>query len=183
MTSNLIHPRLSAVLFLSVLLFAGSAFGQSMRGFQAPEKPKVKDTTPNTVKAARGEVPFNRIYGHLKLSSAKTKRLGLLNPTEQKKLKDDKFLRIGVVRSLTTPLDPLADSELYAVTEGYIRVAGVVSEGARGGRDRLKDLSLPPGARVFVYSPINPNEYYGPYDGRDASEDGTFWTPPVQGDT
>jgi outer membrane protein assembly factor BamB len=182
MKSTLIHPRLLC-LWLWVFLFAGSAFGQSMPGFQAPDKPKLKDTIPNTVKAARGEVPFNRIYGHLKLNSTKTKRLGLLNPTEQKKLKDDKFLRIGVVRSLTTPLDPLADSELYAVTEGYIRVAGVVSEGATAVRVQFKDMSLPPGARVFVYSPINPNEYYGPYDGRDASEDGTFWTPPVQGDT
>src|ERR1044071_32491 len=174
MTSNLIHPRLSAVLFLSVLLFAGSAFGQSMRGFQAPEKPKVKDTTPNTVKAARGEVPFNRIYGHLKLSSAKTKRLGQLKPSEEKKKKDDKVLHIGVVRPLATPLDPLSDSEVYPVTEGYIRVAGVVSAGAPAGRGPFQDMTLPPGARVFVYSAANPNEYYGPFDGRDAQEDGTF---------
>ena len=184
--SNLIHPRLSclcAIIFFSVLLFAGSAYGQSVPGFQAPDKPKVKDTTPNTVKAARGEVPFNRIYGHLKLSSTKTKRLGQLNPSEEKKWKDDKVLRIGVVRSLATPLDPLSDSELYPVTEGYIRVAGVVSEGATAVRVQFKDMALPPGARVFVYSLANPNEYYGPFDGRDASEDGTFWTPSMQGDT
>src|SRR6185503_8672976 len=97
MKSNLIHPRLSAIVFLSLFLFAGTAYGQSVPGFQAPEKPKVKDTTPNTVKAARGEVPFNRIYGHLKLGSTKTKRLGQLNPSEEKKRKDDKVLRIGVV--------------------------------------------------------------------------------------
>ena len=184
--SNLIHPRLSclrAIIFLSVLTFAGSAFGQSVPGLQAPDKPKVKDTTPNTVKAVRGEVPFNRIYGHLKLNSAKTKRLGQLNPTEEKKRKDDKLLHIGVVRSLATPLDPLTDSEVYPVTEGYIRVAGVVSEGATAVRVQFKDMSLPPGARVFVYSLSNPTEFYGPFDGRDASADGTFWTPSMQGDT
>src|ERR1044071_7690863 len=122
MTSNLIHPRLAclrAIIFFAVFLFAGSAYGQSVPGFQAPEKPKVKDTIPNTVKAARGEVPFNRIYGHLKLSSAKTKRLGQLKPSEEKKKKDDKVLRIGVVRPLATPLNPLSDSEVYPVTEGY----------------------------------------------------------------
>ena len=191
MNSALIHPRLSylcaatarAIVFFSVLLFAVSAFGQSMPGFQAPEKPKVKDTTPTTVKAARGEVPFNQMYGHLKPGATKIKRLGQLTPTEQKKKKDDKVLRIGIVRSLATPLDPLADSELYPVNEGYIRVAGIVSEGAAGVRVQFKDMALPPGARVFVYSQANPSEYYGPFDGRDASEDGTFWTPAMQGDT
>ena len=183
MKSNLIYPRLSAAIFVSLLLFAGSAFGQSMRGLQAPDKPKVKDTRPNNVKAARGEVPFNRIYGHLKLNSTKTKRLGQLTPSEEKKKKDDKVLHIGVVRPLATPLDPLSDSEVYPVTEGYIRVAGVVSEGATAVRVQFKDMALPPGARVFVYSQSNPNEFYGPFDGRDAAEDGTFWTPSMQGDT
>ena len=50
-------------------------------------------------------------------------------------------------------------------------------------RVQFKDMALPPGARVFVYSLANPTEYYGPFDGRDASEDGTFWTPSMQGDT
>jgi outer membrane protein assembly factor BamB len=185
MNSNLIYPRLSCLcaIFFAVFLFAGSAFGQSVPGFQAPDKPKVKDTTPNTLKALRGEVPFNRIYGHLKLSATKTKRLGQLNPSEEKKRKDDKVLHIGVVRSLATPLDPISDSEVYPVTEGYIRIAGVVSEGATAVRVQFKDMALPPGARVFVYSLANPAEYYGPFDGRDASEDGTFWTPSMQGDT
>ena len=165
------------------MFLAGSAYGQSIPGFQAPEKPKVQDDTPTAVKAARGEVPFGRMYGHLKLDSTKTKRLGQLTPVEQKKKKREKFLRIGVVRPLETPLDAISDSALYTVAEGYIRVAGVVSEGAVAVRVQFKDMSLPPGARVFVYSPTNPNEFYGPYNGSDASEDGTFWTPPVRGDT
>ncbi len=182
----MIFPRFiaPAIIFFSALLFASAVYGQSIPGFQAPDKPKVNDNTPNAVKVARGEVPFNRIYGHLKPGATKTKRLGELSPSELKKTrKDTKFLRIGVVRPLLTPLDPISDSELYTVTEGYIRIAGVVSEGAVAVRVQFKDMSLPPGSRVFVYSPTNPNEYYGPYDGRDALEDGTFWTPPIQGDT
>jgi len=173
----------AAIIFVSLLLLASSAYGQSLPGFQAPDKPKVKDDTPAAVKAARGEVPFNRKYGHLKLDSAKTKRLGQLTKSEKKKNKDDKFLRIGVVRSLATPLDPIADSALYTVSEGYIRVAGVTSDGAVAIRVQFKDMSLPEGARVFVYSQTNPNEYYGPYEGHGPSRDGTFWTPAMRGDT
>ncbi len=171
-----------AFILFSVLFLAGSAYGQSAPGFQAPDKPKVKDETPAAVKAARGEVPFNRMYGHLKLGAAKTKRLGQLSLSEQEK-KDQKLLQIGVVRSLEKPLDPLSDSELYTVTEGYIRIAGIVSEGAVGVRVQFKDMSLPPGARVFVYSLSNPDQFHGPYEGRGPSEDGTFWTPAVRGDT
>ena len=167
-----------------VLFLAASAYGQSVPGLQAPDKPKVKDDTPVAEKAARGEVPFNRIYGHLKAGSAKTKRLGPLTRSELKqKQKDSKFLRIGVVRSLSTPLDPVSDSALYTVAEGYIHVAGVVSEGAVSVRVQFKEMSLPAGARVFVYSPSDPSEYYGPYEIRGPSEDGTFWTPAIRGDT
>ncbi|HEX3251486.1 MAG TPA: PQQ-binding-like beta-propeller repeat protein [Pyrinomonadaceae bacterium] len=143
----------------------------------------MKDDTPAAVKAARGEVPFNRMYGHLKLDSTKVKRLGQLDRSKEKRKKNDKFLRIGVVRSLETPLDPLSDSALYTVTEGYIRVAGVVSEGAVAVRVQFQNMSLPQGARVFVYSLTDPNEFYGPYEGHGPSEDGTFWTPAMRGDT
>lgn len=168
---------------LIVLFLAASAYGQSAPGLQAPDKPNVKDDTPVAVKAARGQVPFKRIYGHLIPGSTKTKRLGPLSKSEQKQKKDSKFLRIGVVRPLTTPLDALSDSSVYAVAEGDIRVAGIVSDGAVAVRLQFKDMSLPAGARVFVYSPTNPNEFYGPYEGNGASEDGAFWTPPIRGDT
>lgn len=172
-----------AIVTFSVLFFACSTYGQSVPGFQSPDKPKVKDETPVAVKAARGEVPLSKMYGHLKVNAAKTKRLGQLSPSEQKSKKGNKFLRIGVVRPLATPLDPLSDSALYTVAEGDVRVAGVISEGAVAVRVQFKGMSLPAGARVFVYSMSNPDEYYGPYGGHGPSEDGTFWTPPMRGDT
>ena len=173
-----------AIVFFAVLFFTSSAYGQSVPGFQAPDKPKVTDDTPTAIKAARGEVPFSQMYGHLKLDAAKTKRLGQLTPSDLKsKKKDSKFLRIGVVRPLIAPLDPLSDSTLYKVAEGDIRIAGVVSEGAVAVRVQFNEMSLPAGARVFVYSPTDPNEYFGPYIGRGSSDDGTFWTPAIKGDT
>jgi hypothetical protein len=98
--------RAVAIIVFSVLFLACSAYAQSAPGFQAPDKPKVKDDTPAAVKAARGEVPFSKKYGHLKVGTSKTKRLGRLTPSELKRKKDTKFLRIGVVRPLQTPLDP-----------------------------------------------------------------------------
>ena len=123
MNSDSLHPRclsplriqasrtiLPTVIFFSVLFFANSAYGQSVPGFQAPDKPKVKDDTPIAVKAARGEVPFSKIYGHLKLDSTKTKRLGQLSRSEKNKKNRHKILRIGVVRTLPTPLEPLSEA-------------------------------------------------------------------------
>src|SRR5688500_915683 len=100
-TSRAIPP---AIILFSVLFLAGSAYGQSVPGFQAPDKPAVKDDTPVAVKAARGEVPFNRIYAHLKLGATKTKRLGQLSPSEKEKSKKGKkFLRNAEVRALESP--------------------------------------------------------------------------------
>src|SRR5947207_7364993 len=165
--------RACGVVFVAVglLLLTASAYGQSVPGFQAPDKPKVKDETPGAVKAARGEVPLSKMYGHLKADAAKTRRLGALNPSQQKSKKDNKFLRTGVVRSLDTPIDPLTDSALYTVAEGDVRIASVVSDGAVALRIHFKGMSLPAGARVFVYSMSNPDEYYGPYEGHGASDD------------
>ncbi len=91
MKFDLIHPR--TIILLAFLFLAGSANGQSVPGLQAPDKPKVKDDTPAAVKAVRGEVPFSRMYGHLKLDATKTKRLGPISPSERKSKKgSDSFL-------------------------------------------------------------------------------------------
>src|SRR6185436_17252811 len=110
-------------------------------------------------------------------------RLPALNPSEQKKAVSEKLLQIGVVRPLPIPLNPLRDSTAYVVAEGEVNVSAVATEGALNTRVHFKDMSLPPGARVFVYSASKPAEYYGPYEGHGPSADGTFWTPPVSGDT
>ncbi|HEY3103006.1 MAG TPA: trypsin-like serine protease, partial [Pyrinomonadaceae bacterium] len=152
-----------------------------MPGFRSPDKPK--DETPISVKAARGQAPLSKLYGHLKADATKAKRLGpLQNADKAKQFGKEKILQVGVVRELTTPLNPLIDSASYVVTEGQVRVAAIISEGARQMRLKFKDFSLPEGARVFVYSASDPNLYFGPYEGRGPWGDGTFWTPSLPDD-
>src|SRR5947209_8027276 len=127
---NLARCAALALAAISLSLFASTVSAQSLPGYQAPQKPATKDDTPIALKAARGEVPLSKVYGHLKVDAEKVKHLGQLNAAEQKRKQNDKFLRIGVVRTLPTPLDPLSDSVLYTVNEGDVRVAGVVSDAA-----------------------------------------------------
>lgn len=170
----------AAAVLLS-LCFAVTSRSQSMPGYRAPAKPK--DQTPVSVKAARGEAPLSKLYGHLKADAAKAKRLAPLKSAElPKKSKEDKLHQIGIVRDLANSLNPLTDSAVYTVKEGEVRVATIVSEGARKLRVQFNDFSLPSGARVFVYSGSDPNVYFGPYEGRGPWNDGTFWTPSMPGD-
>jgi hypothetical protein len=173
-------PPAAAILLL-FLCFAVTARSQSMPGYQAPDQPK--DQTPASVKAARGEAPLSKLYGHLKADAGKAKRLAPLKSTDlAKESKDEKLHWIGLVRELPSALNPLSDSALYLVKEGEVRVSTVVSEGARKLRVQFKDFFLPAGARVFVYSASDPNVYFGPYEGRGPWGDGVFWTPSMPGD-
>ncbi|HEY6045915.1 MAG TPA: hypothetical protein VIU65_04885, partial [Pyrinomonadaceae bacterium] len=175
---------MSALLLLAglVLLTARASNAQSMPGFQAPEKPRTAEI-PDSIKAERGLAPLSRLYGHLIMDQQKVRRLPPLDPSEQKKAVSEKLLRIGVVRPLPLPLNPLTDSTSYIVAEGEVNVGAVATEGALYTRLHFKDMSLPPGARVFVYSASQPDDYHGPYEGHGPSADGTFWTPPLKGDT
>lgn len=164
-----------------VLCGVSSVSAQSMPGYRAPDKPKAAEVSVSA-KAAQGKAPLSKLYGHLKTDPAKVKRLPPIDPREKLKDLQEKMVRIGVVRPLEAPFDPLTDSAIYSVREGDVRVGAVVSEGALYTRVHFKGMSLPDGARVFVYSASNPDEYYGPYEGRGPSDNGTFWTPPLSGD-
>jgi len=173
-------PLAAASVFL-LLCFAFTARSQSMPGYQAPAKSKPVDNAPVESKAQRGEAPLSKRYGYLKADASRAKRLRPLTERE-KRSRSEKLLQIGVVRHLLSPLNALSDSAAYTVPEGEVRVSSVVSEGALYTRVRFKGMSLPAGARVFVYSIANPDEYYGPYEGHGPTDDGSFWTPPMQGD-
>jgi hypothetical protein len=176
-----LHAAAIAAATIVILCCFSSASAQSLPGYQGPDKPKQIDNAPPEVKAKRGQAPLNKLYGQLKADESKTKRLRPLKDSE-KRQKSEKLFQIGVVRRLATALNPLNDSALYAVPEGEVRVASVVTEGALYTRLHFRRMSLPAGARVFVYSMANPDEYYGPYEGHGPSDDGTFWTPPMRGD-
>ena len=167
-----------------VCLFSSIALtnAQSLPGHQAPNKPKPAEASLAT-KAARRQAPLANLYGHLRADTTKVKRLPPLKSADKaKKFEKKNLVQVGLVRELPDPLNPLTDSATYAVIEGEVRVAAIVSEGARRMRVQFKDFSLPPGARVFVYSAGDPNHYAGPYEGRGPWGDGTFWTPSLPGD-
>ena len=176
------QTRFVAVTILLLLCFAVTSRSQSMPGIRAPEREK--DTTPVSVKAARGQAPLAKLYGHLMPDASKVKRLPPLDPNSIPKQERplEKTLNIGVVRTLPSDLNPMTDSAIYAVVEGYVRIAAVTSPGAAYIRLHFKDFSLPAGARVFVYSANNADSYFGPYEGNGPWNDGAFWTPALLGD-
>ena len=165
-----------------LLLFAPGIQAQSVGGLQAPEKATATIELPVQVKAARGQAPLSRLYDYLKVEPGKIKRLPSLSAREMRTDSSEKILRIGVVRPLDRALNPSSDGPLYRLVEGDVRVMGIVSTGALYTRVHFSGMSLPPGARVFVYSLKNPDEFHGPFEGHGLSEDGTFWTPPLAGE-
>lgn len=171
-----------SVAFACLFFFVALTNAQSLPGHQAPTKSK-PDEAPVATKAAQRQAPLANLYGHLRADTAKVKRLPPLKSVDRaKKSSKKKVLQVGVVRELPDPLNPLTDSAAYVVIEGEVRVAAIVSEGARRLRVQFKDFSLPPGARVFVYSASDPHFYLGPYEGRGPWGDGKFWTPSLPGD-
>jgi hypothetical protein len=175
---------LVAALCLLVLLPSVHAQGLSVNGIQSPveKNSSAKQETPIQIRAERGEAPLNRLYGNIKVEPSKIRRLPLLSERDVKTVESAKRIQIGTVRPFSRSLDILAESAIYRVAEGEVRVMGVVSEGALSTRVHFTKVALPAGARIFVYSLKNPDEFYGPYEGRGPSDDGAFWTPPMEGD-
>ena len=127
---------------IAALVFFGSRSvpGQSMPGFQAPEKPIVKENI--LFKAARGQAPLIKLYGNLNAESSKVNRLPSLDLRENRKQTLEKLLRIGVVRQLAVPLDPISESTLYHIAEGDVRVSAIVSPGSLRTRLHFQNTSL-----------------------------------------
>jgi hypothetical protein len=145
---------------------------------------KAKEIAPVEERVARGEIPPSRIRKHLKPDPAKVQRLPPPNKQELRtKLQGDRGRQIGIVRPLPAASEPLRQAARFDAPEGEVFVMGFVSEGALRVRLRLTEVDLPPGARLYVYSASNPEDMYGPYERRGPFGDGTFWTPPMQGES
>jgi len=173
--------KIQRLLVIGLILFCASlvALGQSMPGYQAPAKPATKENLRE--KAARGEAPLNQLYSNLDVESKKVKRLAPLSARERNK-RSEKVLSIGVVRQLMSPLKLTAEATRHQVAEGDLLLAAIVSPGARRLRVHFQNMALPPGARVFVYSKSNRDDFAGPYENHGPVENGTFWTPPLAGE-
>jgi hypothetical protein len=175
---------LVVALCLLALLPSAHAQGLSVNGIQSPveKNSSTKQETPVQIRAERGEAPLNRLYSNIKVEPLKIRRLLSLTEREMKTKESAKRLQIGTVRHFSRSLDISTESAIYRVAEGEVRVMGVVSEGALYTRLHFTKVALPAGARIFVYSLRNPDEFYGPYEGKGPSNDETFWTPPMEGD-
>ncbi|HYY56751.1 MAG TPA: Calx-beta domain-containing protein [Pyrinomonadaceae bacterium] len=156
----------------------------SVPSIESPaEQPSTKSAEVSIqTKAERGQAPLGRLYDFLKAEPAKIHRLPRLDSSRTRAAETRKRVRIGEVRDFARPLNSSSDSSRYTIAEGDVRVMGVVSEGAVLTRVHFTKMALPEGARVFVYSAANPDDFYGPYEGHGPSANGDFWTPPMEGD-
>jgi hypothetical protein len=68
----------------SVLLLACLVYGQSLPGYQAPQKPKTAEQLSIAEKVARGQAPLRKLYGHLKPNASRIKRLPPLNARDKR---------------------------------------------------------------------------------------------------
>jgi hypothetical protein len=132
------------------------------------EQSKVKDTPPS------------QTHKQIKIDESVTYRLPQLNPNATVQGKG-RPLQIGVTRPLS--LDPLAKSKWFSLGGGgQVGGFGIISPGALQLRVHFINVALPRGAKIFISSMKNPDEFYGPFEGRGPSGDGTFWTPPIEGE-
>ena len=92
-----------------------------------------------------------------------------------------KVLTIGVVRTFAHPVDRILTPRLTRSRRGSACLERRINR-TLYTRVQFTKMALSAGARVFVYSLQDPNEFYGPYEGQGAGEKGTFWTPPMKGD-
>jgi hypothetical protein len=172
----------AALIIVCALISVGKAQGLAAGGARSPVQNESNEDASTKMKAARASSPLSRLYDSIRVEYSQIYRLPPIDKLEQQQLDSEKKLRVGVLRSLPRKLDVLADATVYHVAEGSIRIMGVVTEGALFTRVHFTKTQIPAGAKLFVYSIKNPDEVYGPYEGTGDSKDGSFWTPPMEGD-
>jgi len=157
----------------------------SVPSYRAPAKSASSaqaESLPRETKVARGEAPLSSLYDGIKLDPSDLLRLPPLKVSEMKDETSDKRLRIGAARVLPKTLDARSDARTFSLLEGEVSLLGIASERALQVRVHFAEVNLTKGARIFVYSLTNPEEVYGPFEGRGPTGTGEFWTPPVRGE-
>jgi hypothetical protein len=172
------------LVLLFLLSFTSTLAAQeiTVSGFLAPpDSPSSKAKPSIETQVAQGLAPLSRVYDYIELDASKTRRLPALNQSEiPSSSGQTKRLQIGVSRTFMQ--DVASSSSFYEAMDGQVGVMGIISEGALRTRVHFANTALPEGAKIFVYSMKNPDEFYGPFEGSGPLGNGTFWTPPVEGD-
>ena len=180
-----VRATLVACMFVLMPVFI-SAQEVSVPSLRLPEQDEASARAkelPLEVRVAKGDAPLSRLYSQIRLGSSALHRLPPLKPSEMEQEEAPSTrLKIGAVRPLSKSLDPATSGKRFSVSEGEVSLIGIASEQAVQVRAHFTEVNLSPGAKIFVYSPTNAEEVYGPFEGRGPANNGEFWTPPVRGD-
>lgn len=148
-----------------------------------PCNPAPSGTMTGGYRSGIDKRPPSQFYKFITLDEASTFRLPPVLDAGRERLSPTKQMRIGVVRPLTPPIDPLVKGKCFDLgPDGVDQIIAIVSEGARQLRVRFASVDMPPKAKLFVYSMQNQNEIHGPYEGHGIAGQASFWTPPMEGD-
>jgi len=143
-----------------------------------PQGPPAKQTS-----GVRGELPSQRWPDLIDLTSTRVyqvgrpagRPLGDRTPTSGP-------LRIGPVRPLSPPLNPLTDGRVSRPEAHTVSVLIVAAEGSARLRVHLERVQMPAGARLYIHGGVDRGEVFGPYADSGPSGSQEFWSPPVEGD-
>src|SRR5262245_58083320 len=167
-------------------LLPGRVFADSAILDYTPSAPKEKQILSHEEKARRGAAPLSRILSGIKIESARVHRLPALTSSEMRPERKSMRLRVGAVRQIDRPLAAQSDATVIQTPEGKVYLMRVTSEGAVMTRLHFNQVALPAGARLFVYSRVNPDDYHALHipgdDGMDVTRKNEFWTPPLKGE-
>ncbi len=184
--SNNCPLRLASLIFMfiSILLLFPNEFAAQVSNPGKSSQPTdhSKADTPKK-QIPGGELPLSRVYEFIKPDASKTTRLPKLTEAQKASSSIGKRMQIGTVRQLERQVSKFSQGDSFTVADGKVWIAQITSEAAIQTRLRFNNMNLPEGAKVFVYSDVNPNEVYGPYKKHGDSDTGDFWTPPVEGDS
>ncbi len=103
---------------------------------------------------------------------------GIFAEDEQAREAGDKTLRIGIQRGVGADI---RHGRWIDVVGGRLWILDVLSAGAVGLRLHFDGMAIPAGAGMVVYSPLDPAQVHGPYEGAGHLGTGEFWSPTVEG--
>ncbi len=164
------------------LIGVGSTNAQISVSGYTPKTERAKTEAAQAEQERRSKLPFSRRSAQIKLDETPWQRLPPLDPKWLNDRKQEKRVRVGVVRRLAEPLTG-GSEKAYEVAGGKVFVSRVIVTGALGVRVHFTAADLPPDAHILVYAPTATGEVLGPYSQRGPNNTGDFWTPLITGDS
>lgn len=179
---------LAALLMLALFSAPAPAQDITVHGTDDPRAAKKQlneRERPVSERVAAGELPPSKLDTLIKSEAAVVHRLPRISEEVLQKNRNsfEKRTPVGIVRDLPRPVEGASDATCFVTADNAkVGVLKIIAEGAREVRVRFTDFDLPAGARLYVSSAQNPDEVYGPFEGRGMNGDGEFWSPPVAGE-